>query len=87
VFEVAVVVSCLELVQHLSNMKFSPTYLNNFDGVQNLASIIVSKRKNVPRQSLTEFAQVPTSKALDERNKAVFRKFDETECTQEQCPH
>jgi hypothetical protein len=68
-------------------MNFGPTYLNNFDGVQNLASTIVSKRKNVLRKMLTEFAQVPTSKALDERSKAVFRKFDENECTQERCPH
>jgi uncharacterized hydantoinase/oxoprolinase family protein len=53
-------------------MNLGPTYLNNFDGVQNLASIIVSKREDVSRQMLTEFAQVPTSKALDELSKAVF---------------
>jgi hypothetical protein len=79
VFEVAVVVSCLELVQHLSAMNFGPTYLNNFDGVQHLAFIVVSKREELPRQMLTEFAQVPTSKALDERSKAVFRNFNEKE--------
>jgi hypothetical protein len=32
---------------------------------------------------LTEFAQVPTSKALGELAEAVFRKFNEKECTQE----
>jgi hypothetical protein len=64
-------------------MNFGPTYLNNFDSVQNLATIIASKRKNGPSQMLTEFAQVPTSKALDERSKAVFRKFEESKCTQE----
>jgi hypothetical protein len=36
---------------------------------------------------LTEFAQVATSKALDERSKAAFRKFNNKEFTQEQCPY
>jgi hypothetical protein len=87
VFEVAVIVSCLELIYLLSTMRFGHRYLNNFDGVQNLASIVVSKRKNVSRHMLTEFAQVPTSKALHKQSKAVFRKFDENECTQEPGPH
>jgi hypothetical protein len=60
-------------------MNLRPTYLNNFDGVQNLAFIVVSKREELPRQMLTEFAQVPTSKALDERSKAVFRNINEKE--------
>jgi hypothetical protein len=66
-------------------MNFGPTYLNDFDSVQNLAFIIVSKCEDVPSQMLTEFAQVPTSKALDELIKAVFRKFNEKGCTQEWC--
>jgi hypothetical protein len=41
----------------------------------------------MPKQMLTEFPQVPTSKALDERGEAVFRKFDENKCTQERCPY
>jgi hypothetical protein len=64
-------------------MSLGLTRLNNFDGVQNLESIlIVSKRKSMARQMFTEFPQVPTSKALDEQIMAVFQKFDGVECTQ-----